>query len=74
MFETSSTPRATASKQTIKNIVMMTVEFSLDNPMDLSGKQLLINFKRLIGLEITMKFKYPKGLTGRFPICPIIVS
>ena len=74
MFETSLTPRATASKQTIKNIVMMTVEFSLDNPMDLSGKQLLINFKRLIGLEITMKFKYPKGLTGRFPICPIIVS
>ena len=74
MFETSLTPRATASKQTIKNIVMMT----LDNPneifMDLSGKQLLINFKRLIGLEITMKFKYPKGLTGRFPICPIIVS
>ena len=53
---------------------MMTVEFSPDNPMDLSGKQLLINFKRLIGLEITMKFKYPKGLTGRFPICPIIVS
>ena len=74
MFETSLTPRATASKQTIKNIVMMTVEFSLDNPMDLSGKQLLINFKRLIGLEITIKFKYPKGLTGRFPICPIIVS
>ena len=74
MFETSLTPRATASKQTIKNIVMMTVEFSLDNPMDLSGKQLLINFKRLIGLEITMKFKYPKGLTGRFPIYPIIVS
>ena len=74
MFETSLTPRATASKQTLKNIVMMTVEFSLDNPMDLSGKQLLINFKRLIGLEITMKFKYPKGLTGRFPICPIIVS
>ena len=74
MFQTSLTPRATASKQTIKNIVMMTVEFSLDNPMDLSGKQLLINFKRLIGLEITMKFKYPKGLTGRFPICPIIVS
>ena len=74
MFETSLTPRATASKQTIKNIVMMTVEFSLDNPMDLSGKQLLINFKRLIGLELTMKFKYPKGLTGRFPICPIIVS
>ena len=56
MFETSLTPRATASKQTIKNIVMMTVEFSLDNPnesfMDLSGKQLLINFKRLIGLEV----------------------
>ena len=74
MFETSLTPRATASKQTIKNIVMMTVEFSLDNPMDLCGKQLLINFKHLIGLEITMKFKYPKGLTGRFPICPIIVS
>ena len=74
MFVSSLTPRATASKQTIKNIVMMTVEFSLDNPMDLSGKQLLINFKRLIGLEITMKFKYPKGLTGRFPICPIIVS
>ena len=74
MFETSLTPRATASKQTIKNIVMMTLDNPNESFMDLSGKQLLINFKRLIGLEITMKFKYPKGLTGRFPICPIIVS
>ena len=74
MFETSLTPRATASKQTTKNIVMMTLDNPNESFMDLSGKQLLINFKRLIGLEITMKFKYPKGLTGRFPICPIIVS
>ena len=43
--------------------------------MDLSGKQLPIDFKRLIGLKITLvKFTYSKGLTGRFPICPIILS
>ena len=43
--------------------------------MDLSRNQLPINFKRLIGLKITLvKFKYPKGLTGHFPICPMILS
>ena len=31
LFETSSSPRSTASKQAMQNIVMVTVELSLDN-------------------------------------------
>ena len=69
LFETSScrsSPRATALKQTMQNFVMATVGFSLDNTeqtfADLSRGQLPINFKRLIGLKITLvKFTYPKG-------------
>ena len=49
LFKTSSSPRTTASKQTMQNIVMVNVEFSLDNTdlkfADLSGNQLPINFK-----------------------------
>ena len=31
LFKTSSSPRTAASKQTMQNIVMVNVEFSLDN-------------------------------------------
>ena len=67
LFETSSNPRMTAraSKQTMQNIIMVTVEFCLDNTKpkfaDLSGNQLAIDFKRLFVLKLTlMKFTYPK--------------
>ena len=43
---------ARASKQTMQNIIMVTVEFCLDNTKqkfaDLSGNQLAIDFKRLL--------------------------
>ena len=40
---------------------------------DLQGNQFPINFKRLIGLKITLvKFTYPKGWTGRFLLYPIM--
>ena len=48
----SSSPRATASKETTQNILMATVEFSLDNTewkvALLSRNQLFINFKCLL--------------------------
>ena len=50
----------------MQSILMATVEFSLDNSQqkfaDLSGNQIPIYFKRLIGLKIVfVKFKYPAG-------------
>ena len=59
LFETSSNPcmTARASKQTMQNIIMVTVEFCLDNTKqkfaDLSGNQLAIDFKRLFVLKLT---------------------
>ena len=42
---------------------------------DLSGNQFPINFKRLIGLKITlMKFTYLQGATGCLCLCPINLS
>ena len=63
----------------MQNIVMATVEFSLYNTekkfTDLSGNELLISFKPLIGLKITLvKFTYSKGKTGCLPLCLIILS
>ena len=49
---------ARASKKTMQNIIMATVEFSLDNTKqkfaNLSGNQLAINFKCLFVLKITL--------------------
>ena len=64
LFETSSNPRATASKQTMQNIVMVTlqtVQFSLDiaELADLSGNQLPAKIKGLVGLRISKT--YNKG-------------
>ena len=66
LFKTSSSPRVTASKQTMQNIVIATVEFRLNNTeknfADPFGNQLPINLKCLSGLKITLvKFTYPKG-------------
>ena len=42
--------------------------------LDLSGNQLPIDFKRFVALKITLvKFTYPKGDTGRFPLWPFIL-
>ena len=73
LFETSSNPRMTAraSKQTMQNIIMATVEFSLDNTKqkfaDLSGSQLAINFKHLFVLKLTL-------LRGHIPSARLGVS
>ena len=41
----------------------------------LCGNQLLFDYKRLIGLKITLaKYIYPKGETGRESLCSIILS
>ena len=58
-----SSPFATASKQTMQNIIMATVEFYLNNTKwkfaDLSRNQLSINLRQSkINL---VKFSYPKG-------------
>ena len=39
---------ANSSKQAMHNIVMTTVQFSLDNIADISGNQLRLNFSVLI--------------------------
>ena len=53
LIETSRSPRATASKQKMKNIVMMTVEFSretMNKSLWTYPETILpINFKHLIG-------------------------
>ena len=62
LFETSSNPHMTAraSKQTMQNIIMVTVEFSLDNTKQ-KFVELAIDFKRLFVLKLTlMKLTYPK--------------
>ena len=64
LFETSLSLCATASKQTMQNIVKVTDVFSHDKTEkkfeDLFGNRLPINFKRLIGLKITLvNFTYP---------------
>lgn len=60
LFETSSSPHLTASKQTMQNTVMATTEFFLDNIelkfAGLSRKGLLIIssiYRVIIGLRIT---------------------
>ena len=64
LFETSSCLIATASKQTIQNVVIATHQDSITfhySPLttpnkkfaDLSGNNPPINFRRLIGLKIT---------------------
>ena len=83
LFETSASPYLTASKQTMQNILMTTVEllWSFDNTkpqtsMETNFQLITINwkFKCLIGLKITLvKFTHPKGKTGHFPLCPIIL-
>ena len=41
----------------------------------LCGNHLSFDFKRLIGLKITLvKYTYPKGETGRGSLCSIILS
>ena len=61
------------------NIVMANVELSLDNTekkrfSDLPGNQFPVNFKRFMGLEITLvKFIYPKaGLS--VSLCCFVLS
>ena len=61
----------TASKQKMQNIVMATVVFSLDNTeqkfADLTRNQLLLYFKGLFGLKVTLvKFTYLKARVGIF--------
>ena len=77
MFETSSiTTKSTRDCLKAAEFCNGDVEFSLDNTeykfADHSRNQLLINFKRLIGLKITLvKFKYPEGETGRCTLYPL---
>ena len=67
LFETASSTCLSAWKQTMKNIVMATVEFSLDNTWkkfaDLSGNQLPLSSNRLINWSKNSfgKIAYPKG-------------
>ena len=51
---------------------MLLISFETLIKADKSGNQLPINFKRLLGLKITLvKFTYLKDQTGRFLLCPI---
>ena len=44
----------------------LTLPYKFTDP---SGNPVLINYKRSIGLKmILVKFTYPKGKTGRFPL------
>ena len=75
----SSTLRATASDKTMQNIVLATAELCLDKTewkfVDLAGNQLPLNYKRLIGLKITLlKCTNPKGSAGRLLLCLVILS
>ena len=62
---------ARASKQTMQNIIMATVEFSHDNTKqkfaDLSGNQLAINFKHLFVLKLTLVGDISQVLDWVFP-------
>ena len=80
LFETSSSPCATASKQTMRNIVMSTYQeiimshYSLLTTLNNTWWTCpQTNFKRLIGLKITsMTFTYHWQIQGRDPGSPFI--
>ena len=64
-----SSPWVTASKQAMQNIIMATIEFSLDNSdlkfEELSGNQIPINSEHLIGQNIILvKFRIPRARLG----------
>ena len=64
-FETSSSAHETASNQTMQNIVMATHQESIMSHFSLfSRNKFPINFKRLIGLKITLVKHIPRARLG----------